>query len=47
MYSARTIGSDENETNADFINAGNLELYLTSLYFVVTSMTTVGYGEIS
>ena len=46
MYSSRTIGPN-GATNDDFINVGKAELYLTSLYFVTTTMTTVGYGEIS
>lgn len=33
--------------NNDFINASDVELYITSLYFCVTTFTTVGYGDIT
>jgi hypothetical protein len=29
------------------MEAKHLEIYLTAFYFVLTTMTTVGYGEIS
>ena len=31
----------------DFQNQSRLDLYVTSIYFVITTMTTVGYGDIS
>ena len=41
------------ETTSDWINAGEYselpdnQLYLTSFYYTITTMTTVGYGDIS
>lgn len=33
--------------DADFIGTTPVELYLTSVYFVITTITTVGYGDMS
>lgn len=30
-----------------YINYGTFDLYITSIYYVVTTMSTVGYGDIS
>ena len=46
FYRTRTISTKLNSNNLKFPSS-DVELYLTSLYFVVTTMTTVGYGDIS
>jgi hypothetical protein len=42
--------SSQNEDESwmdSFADVDNSELYLTSLYYTVTTMTTVGYGDIN
>jgi len=31
----------------EFMDISKMDLYLTSFYFTITTMTTVGYGDIS
>jgi hypothetical protein len=39
--------SNDSWMNVDVMNLPPNELYLMSIYFVITTMTTVGYGDIS
>lgn len=50
IFSAKISEGDDksNETwEKSYQDQPDLSLYLTSLYFVITTMTTVGYGDIS
>lgn len=38
---------DQSTWNADFEGMSNHELYLTSFYFIITTFSTVGYGDMS
>jgi hypothetical protein len=46
-----TYNSDKSRTwlggDEDFIGKNQMELYLTAVYFTVTTITTVGYGDMS
>ena len=46
-----TFNEDESKTwlggDEDFIGKTQMELYLTAVYFTVTTITTVGYGDMS
>ena len=53
IYTAEMTEDPEEDNATNWIHSGEydslskLQLYLTSLYFTVTTMTTVGYGDIS
>ena len=51
VFVARVSGTDEVNTwtTGDFEDSNktsNAELYIVSFYFVVTTLTTVGYGDV-
>lgn len=50
IFSTQLVDQDEINwisNNDTFQNQTDLELYVTSFYFMVTTITTVGYGDIS